>query len=145
MHSALLVNRHRSVAQLGVKAGAFEPEELTEVIAPRGPMIGLGGGHQSPAIFRVERQRLVDLTDRPPVRSPIHPVSGLRDCFVEIVDVYPVGHEARPPVMGCNLDAVGGFLLIHEIAAPLPTIASSMLDPRSRSKTSAQFRPGSPE
>src|ERR1700680_357910 len=89
-------------------------------------------------------ERLVHLSAGFPVGSPVFPIRGPRHGVVEVIDIDPVGHEPRPPVMGRDLDPVGGLLGAHEMTAPLP-IAFSRLDPRSRSNTSAQFRPGSPE
>src|ERR1700680_3303587 len=89
-------------------------------------------------------ERLVHLSDGFPVGSPVFPIRGPRHGVVKVIDIDPVGHEPRPPVMGGDLDPVRRFLSGHEMTARL-RIASSRLGPRTRSKTAAQFRPGNPD
>src|SRR5260221_8094845 len=90
-------------------------------------------------------ERLVHLSNREPVGPPIRPLRGFLHRLVEVVDVNPVGHESRPPVMGRDLHTVATLVGGHRLAAFLRATPACKLEPRSRSSTSAQLRPGRPE
>src|SRR5258706_153660 len=79
------------------------------------------------------------------VGPPIRPLGVFLHRLVEVVDVDPVGHESRPPVMGRDLHTVATLVGAHRLAASLRATAAGRLEPRSRSSTSAQLRPGRPE
>src|SRR4029077_6676814 len=142
---SLAIDGHRAVAQLGVDFLIFEPEELAQVVAPRGALKGLGGGKMSATISSFSGEALMHLSDGPPVGPPVLPLGGLADGVVEVVDIDAVGDESRSPVMRRDLHVVRGFLGGHGLTVSLLAIASCRLEPRSRSRTSAQLRPGRPD
>src|SRR5258706_2917338 len=90
-------------------------------------------------------ERLVHRYNREPVGPQIRPLRGFLHRLVEVVDVDPVGHESRPPVMGRDLHTVATLVGAHRLAASLRATAAGRLEPRSRSSTSAQLRPGRPQ
>src|SRR5258707_14148032 len=90
-------------------------------------------------------ERLVHLSNREPVGPPIRPLRGFLHRLVEVVDVDPVGYESRPPVMGRDLHTVATLVGGHRLAASLRATAARKLEPRSRSSTPPQLRPGRPQ
>ena len=145
MRQRLAVGADGAVAEFAVQGEILEPEELAQVIAPGGPLVGCGGRRYAMVLLRIEAERFVHLTDHPPVRAPVLPFRRLRHRRVEVVDVDAVGDEARPPVMGRDLDAIAGFHRHVTFSLSRGLMAWSRLEPRSSRRIAAQLRPGRPE
>src|SRR5256885_12787910 len=139
----LLVDGDRPVPQLGVLARVFEPEELSEVIAPGGSLVAGGRGDGATALVGLTSEGLVGLAHRLPVRAPVLPLARLPHRPVEVVDVEAVGDEACPPVVGRDLHAIARFYT--HLTLSFRWMACSRLEPRSCNRIAAQLRPGRPE
>jgi hypothetical protein len=59
----LAVDGHRTIAKLSVKFQVFEPQELPQVVTPRGALKRLSCRDVAPACARLAPEGLVDLAD----------------------------------------------------------------------------------
>ena len=153
----LLVDGDRPVPQLGVLARVFEPEELSEVIAPGGSLVASGRGDSATVLLGLTSEGLVDLAHRLPVRAPVLPLGRLPHRPVEVVDVDAVGDEACPPVVCRHLDprqislppcgggSGWGVGFYTHLTLSFRWMACSRLEPKSCNRIAAQLRPGRPE
>ena len=87
----------------------LEPEELAEVIAPRGPLVSLGGRHPVARAFRFVGDRAMLVAETPPVRCPIAPFARRGEDPIEVVGIDPVRHKPWLPVAGGEMNAVRGL------------------------------------
>ena len=92
-----------------MQRAVLEPEELAEVVAPRGSLVGICRGHQVARPFGLIRDRAMLVADAHPVGRPITPLRRFAEDPIKIVRVDPVGHESRLPVAGRELNAVCGL------------------------------------
>ena len=88
-----------------MERAVLEPEELPQVVAPRGALVRLGRGHQSAFAFGAFGEAQVLVSDALPPRRPVTPVRRGGEHPLEVVHVDPIRYEPRLPVRGRELDA----------------------------------------